>query len=202
VRTAIVTGSSRAGSRWHLALVPVLALACGARTHAHPTSAPVAAAAAGASRSPVDSTGLAVDPRARTVTLRLQAAMTDDNGSLNFDGGSHGSRVLSVPLGWRVRIILVNRDREFHHSAIVVHAAMQVPTELRTPAFAAARSTHAEQGTGPGGRDSLSFVADRAGRYLIACGVPGHAQAGMFIRLAVSATAARPAYRREAAPAR
>jgi uncharacterized cupredoxin-like copper-binding protein len=38
----------------------------------------------------------------------------------------------------------------------------------------------------------MKFVADKAGAFLIICGVPGHAAAGMWIRFTVEAGAERP----------
>jgi uncharacterized cupredoxin-like copper-binding protein len=38
----------------------------------------------------------------------------------------------------------------------------------------------------------MRFAAQPAGEYLIACGVPGHGAAGMWLRLRVSATATIP----------
>jgi uncharacterized cupredoxin-like copper-binding protein len=41
-------------------------------------------------------------------------------------------------------------------------------------------------------KQTVRFVADRAGKYLIFCAVPGHGAAGMWIRLTVVADPRRP----------
>ena len=62
------------------------------------------------------------------------------------------------------------------------------------PAFARATTVAARllQGLGSGETDSVRFVANKAGSYMIFCAVPGHGLAGMWIRLKVSATEKRP----------
>jgi uncharacterized cupredoxin-like copper-binding protein len=47
------------------------------------------------------------------------------------------------------------------------------------------------QGLGSGETDSVRFVANKAGSYMIFCAVPGHGLAGMWIRLKVSPTEKR-----------
>jgi uncharacterized cupredoxin-like copper-binding protein len=53
----------------------------------------------------------------------------------------------------------------------------------------------AEAGLGAGRRDRFAFVADRPGRFPVACAVPGHATAGMYLRPVVSADAGAPEFR-------
>jgi uncharacterized cupredoxin-like copper-binding protein len=38
----------------------------------------------------------------------------------------------------------------------------------------------------------MDFTANKAGTYLIVCGVPGHATSGMYIRFVVSSDATAP----------
>jgi hypothetical protein len=49
-----------------------------------------------------------------------------------------------------------------------------------------------QQGIPTNQGDVVTFTADKAGTYLIVCGVPGHAVSGMWVVLQVSPSATRP----------
>jgi sulfocyanin len=138
---------------------------------------------------------LSYDAQARAATLLLVAGYNGLNDALNYNGGARGSQGISVPLGWTVHVALTNRDSDLQHSAIVVRQVLPPPEEMTTPAFAGAIMPQLEEGVHEGDTTSFDFVADKAGRYMLACGVPGHAQGGMWMRLTVSADIDRPAYR-------
>ena len=138
---------------------------------------------------------LSYDAQARAATLLLVAGYNGLNDALNYNGGARGSQGVSVPLGWTVHVTLTNRDSDLQHSAIVVRQVLPPPEEMTTPAFAGAIMPQLEEGVHEGDTTSFDFVADKAGRYMLACGVPGHAQGGMWMRLTVSADIDRPAYR-------
>jgi hypothetical protein len=121
---------------------------------------------------------LTVDARRRSVTLQLVAAYNGANNSFNFDGYADGRLLLSVPLGWRVRIDCENRG-PIRHSCAVVRGPMTVQPAFRgaaTPILPA------------GGRASFSFVASRRGTYRLACLVAGHEEARMYDVLDVGKT--------------
>ena len=138
---------------------------------------------------------LTYDQRSRTVSLQLIAGYNGLNGSLNYNGATHGSHGLYVPTGWRIHIAVMNRDSDLQHSAIVVQKVLPPPIEPSEPAFPAAALPQLDEGLQEDETGTLDFVADRAGQYMIACGVPGHAQAGMWLQLAVSNGLKVPAYR-------
>jgi hypothetical protein len=116
-----------------------------------------------------------------------------DAGRLSFDGAINGARTFVVPLEWTVEVRFRNRDAA-PHSARVVADARPVPLVPGPPSFAGAETASAE--TLPAGQqDVFTFRADLAGAFLIACGVPGHAAGGMFLRLVVSADVTAPSYR-------
>jgi hypothetical protein len=102
---------------------------------------------------------------------------------------------VSVPLGWKVRVTVTNHDADLQHSAIVVRQVLPPPEEMTVPAFTGAILPQLEEGMNEGDTTSFDFVADKVGRYMLACGVPGHAQGGMWMRLTVSADIDRPVYR-------
>jgi hypothetical protein len=58
--------------------------------------------------------------------------------------------------------------------------------EAVATAFPRAETLNLKSGLPPNQGDSLSFVADKPGRYWIMCGVPGHAAGGMWDWLVIS----------------
>lgn len=137
---------------------------------------------------------LTYDQRSRTVSLQLIAGYNGLNGSLNYNGATRGSHGLYVPTGWRIHVAVMNRDSDLQHSAIVLQKVLPPPIEPSEPAFTSAALPRLDEGLQEGETGTLDFVADRAGHYMIACGVPGHAQAGMWLQLAVSNALTVPAY--------
>lgn len=187
----------------------------GARTGAHADSAKVsgeptvAAASAGSSgRAHSDSASpsalpagpvrvnefLTYDVGSRTLSLQLIAGYNGLNGSLNYNGATKGSHGIYVPTGWRIHIAVTNRDSDLQHSAIVVEKVLPPPIEPTNPAFPGAALPQLDEGLHEDETATLDFVADHVGQYMIACGVPGHAQAGMWLQLAVSNGVTVPAY--------
>ncbi len=79
------------------------------------------------------------DADARRVDITLVAAYDTSNGGYNFNGGSHGGRRITVPTGWRVRLMFVNRDA-IRHSVVVVREQEPLPMRIARPALAGAAS--------------------------------------------------------------
>lgn len=154
----------------------------------------LARALAAQSGSPprIDSTWLVADVPAKTVQFQLIAGFTGMNGALNFNGFGDGGLTLSVPGGWRVVMHFVNHDGMLPHSAEVIPDGPVPTTGGVSPAFSQAVTLKLQEGLTSTERDDIAFVADRAGSYLIICGVPGHAAAGMWIRFQIDPSAQRP----------
>jgi len=151
---------------------------CGAQTPAQPT---------------IDSSWLTIDSTAKTATFQLTAGLTALNGGLNFNGFNDGKLTLTVPTSWTVVIRFANHDSNLPHSAEVVDTTKPMPAgPVEPPAFPRAMTVRLMQGLGANETDSLRFVANKSGSYMIFCGVPGHGLAGMWIRLKVSPTEKRP----------
>ncbi len=135
---------------------------------------------------------LSYDSSARSVAITLIAAANSAQGGFNFNGGSVGNQTITVPLGWSIAVDFENRD-VVPHSAVVIVAQTPLPAIPEKPAFPRAYTTHLIDGLpAQNGHDTMRFTVDKAGDYLIACGVPGHAMSGMFIRFVVSADATAP----------
>jgi len=164
-------------------------------------SAPDVATLPAALTTPVDdsivvNTFLAFNPAARMVWIDLIAGLDGANGSLNFNGGHGGSHTVIVPEGWRVEVRIANRDQDLSHSAVVVRQIDPIPVLAPPAAFPGSFSIALEEGLVEGRSDAFRFSADRVGRYMLMCAVPGHAQSGMWLRLDVSGGLAAPEYRR------
>jgi sulfocyanin len=137
---------------------------------------------------------LSYNAASKTVNLKLFAAYNSQQGGFNFNGGSNGSHTITVPVGWTVNADVINKDA-IPHSAIVIADQRPIPNAPDKPAIERAYTSHLTDGLAPqNGEDTMNFKAAPAGNFLIACGVPGHAPSGMFIKFVVSATAAAPTY--------
>jgi len=70
-----------------------------------------------------------------------------------------------------------------------------MPLTMPGAVFAGAESANAEAGLAYGRSQVFKFNASRAGNYLIACAVPGHTAAGMYVKLLVQADVSTPSWR-------
>src|SRR6266852_2344815 len=151
-------------------------------------SAPICVAQSPTTQPQIDCNWLTVDTTAKTATFQL-------NAGLNFNGFNDGKLTLTVPLNWTVVLRFVNHDANLPHSAEVVDTTKPMPAvPVEPPAFPRATTVQGRllQGLGSGETDSVRFVANKAGSYMIFCAVPGHGLAGMWIRLRVAPTEKRP----------
>lgn len=155
--------------------------------------AQVAAGQTPTTKAAIDSSWLSVDSAAKTATFHLTSGLTQLNGGLNFNGFNDGKLALTVPVGWNVVIHFANKDPNLPHSAEVVDTAKPMPAgPVDPPAFPRAMTVKLMTGLAAGDSDTVRFVANKAGSYMIFCGVPGHGLAGMWIRLHVSPAEKRP----------
>ena len=140
----------------------------------------------------IDSTWLVTDVPTKSVQFQLIAGFSGLNGALNFNGFGDGGLTFTVPAGWHVVIHFNNHDGMLAHSAIVIADSVVPIAGATSPAFSQAVTLRVQEGLTATERDDMKFVADKAGSYLLVCGVPGHAAAGMWIRFKVEAGADRP----------
>jgi hypothetical protein len=159
-----------------VASIALVVSACGgAAGREAPARSAGAVAAPAASRSalPAPQRFLAVDRRARSVTITLIAAYDGVNGGFNFDGYS---RVLAwrIPRGWTVHVVCKNRGPLRHSCAVVPSAGT---TKL---SFRGASTPQPLLGLEAGHSAEFSFRASRVGHYRLVCLVPGHEEARMW----------------------
>lgn len=195
IGAALLAGTTMAGTT-------IGAQGSGAVTPTHhvnpkkPAAAPNATATASASAADSGTKVnefLTYDAAAKTVQLKLLAAHGSVNGGMNFDGASNGNATITVPVGWTVSWSFKNEDA-IPHSAIVLANKMPFPAQPQVPAIPRAYTTDVTAGLPTNGTDKTTFKATPAGEYVIACGVPGHAPSGMWIRFDVSADAKAPTF--------
>jgi len=141
----------------------------------------------------IDPAWLRADAASKTAEFKLVGGLTELNGGMNFNGFSRGALVVTVPQGWNVVLHFKNQDPNLPHSVEIIPDGDAVPVGPVPPAFEHATTGRLEQGFSAGQGADARFVVGKAGAFLIFCAVPGHGAAGMWIRLAVSATADKPA---------
>jgi len=140
----------------------------------------VALASAAVSGKPDPRQFLHVDTRHHVAALTLVAGYDSENNGFNFDGYGRGELLVTVPLGWRVRVSCVNRGGMRHSCAVV-----KGPGTVQ-PSFAGASVPDPTYGLQQGRSATFSFVASRTGSYRLACLVPGHEEARMWDVLEVT----------------
>ena len=129
--------------------------------------------------------------RGHTVFVTLIAGETQAASGFNFNGYANGEMTLTVPLGWTVNVVFENAVTVPHSVAVLPYSTPQ-PAEGTKPVFPRAATTNLLSGLPRGARATFSFVANKPGTYEFACGVSGHAVAGMWDFLIVSPTATGP----------
>ena len=146
---------------------------------------------------------LEYDPATRTAYIDIVSgrvasvdSLTTAGDTLLFNGSHSGTHSITVPLGWHVVAQFVNRDPVNTHSAIVIEEAYPLPTVPPPAAFPQAFTRGVEDGLALNARDAIAFTAHAEGRFLIVCGVPGHAEAGQRMQFIVTSEVNVPAYGR------
>ena len=130
----------------------------------------------------------------KTVHLTLIADYNSTNAGFNFNGAAHGQMTVTIPLGATVDATFKNSAQGTMHDVVVIPYTKTLPASATSPAFHGAASPTPSFSAGgstasANAAQSFSFVAGKAGRYLLVCGVAGHAIAGMWDNLVVSPTA-------------
>jgi hypothetical protein len=134
----------------------------------------VVLAVAAVAGKPAPAQFLRVDAPHHAISVTLLAGYDSSNNGFNFDGYGRGELMVSVPLGWRVRVTCTNRAA-VRHSCAVVDGAMTF-----RPAFRGAAIPDPGQGLRRGATATFSFVPTKLGAFRLACLVPGHEQARMW----------------------
>jgi sulfocyanin len=126
------------------------------------------------------------DPSTKTANVTLVAAYNQVNGGFNFDGYNLGHLTITVPTGAKVVVAFTNKA-DVPHSAVITPFAKRTLPDNFPLAFPGASTANPLQGAAKvKAPQTFSFLATRAGKYAIVCGVPGHAIGGMWDVLQVA----------------
>jgi hypothetical protein len=130
---------------------------------------------------------ISAKPQAKLVVLAMDAGVGDNNGGLNYNGHHEGHNRIVIPQGWTVILRMRNADARVPHSALVtrVYRQEEMPDRLSPSdaVFPGAATAVPHTGTAAGGYAEFTFVANKAGKYFVSCGVHTHLQAGMWLPL-------------------
>ncbi len=99
---------------------------------------------------------------------------------------------VTVPQGWQVSITDRNTTSVAQSLVIATQAKTPLPTTGFTPALTGAATAHPATGQAKSSQQ-FSFVASRAGDYIMVSDVPGSGKDGLWDHFDVSATAKVPA---------
>lgn len=125
-----------------------------------------------------------------THTARLTVISAYGADTYNFNGGMRGKFTFTVPLGATVIVTYSNRSMHMPHGAEIVPYTGALPLGMApAPAFPGAASPNYRHGTPMGVVQTFSFVASKAGRYLLICPVHNHVKFGHWAWFIVSSTA-------------
>ena len=129
------------------------------------------------------------DATNKTAHLTLISSYGSD--TYNYNGGKAGHFTFTVPLGAKVVVTYSNNSTMMPHGAEVVAWTGVLPTALvpPPPAFAGAFSPNYRHGTPNGVTQTFSFVANKAGKYLLICPVHNHVKFGHWGWFVVSSSA-------------
>jgi sulfocyanin len=134
---------------------------------------------------------LSYDAGAKTVSVNLEGSQGSAAYGMNFNNFAKGTMVIRVPVGWTVTVSLLV-DSRLKHSAMVVPWSQREGEDF-TPAFQGSEPKEYAVGIGKGQpKEEFTFKADRTGQYAVVCGVPGHAEAGMWDEFDVVAGTSAP----------
>ena len=145
----------------------------------------------------ISPTWMVSDLATKTVSFVIKMAENGNNGTFNFNGYGRGGMTVTVPVGWNVKMHVINIGQgAIPHSLEIVPVTEVVPREgVDPPSFGGAETINLLQGLSPGASDDADFLADKAGQYWMFCGVPNHGTGGMYDFFTVSATATAPSVR-------
>ncbi|WDL97495.1 sulfocyanin-like copper-binding protein [Alicyclobacillus sp. ALC3] len=100
-----------------------------------------------------------------TKTVTLLVSLNANNLSLN--GYSHGFADIDVPVGWHVTVKFTNKNGLVPGSLMVVKPSALVSGKHASAALQGAATALPYQGIGLNQSQSFSFLADKAGTYLL-----------------------------------
>jgi sulfocyanin len=126
-----------------------------------------------------------IPPGATPLPFSGKTAFALISTGFNFNGSSRGGVIIYIPAGWGLEIVFTN-SHTIPHSIAIVRNSTAVPQSRDIGAdgmVIASQPSIYTSGISSGSTAYLSVSSVPEGIYWIACGVPGHALAGMWIVL-------------------
>jgi hypothetical protein len=122
----------------------------------------------------------------------VQIISSYEGREFNFDGGSNGQLPVKVPLNSKVVITYSNQSAQMPHGFEIVRYTGTLPVAtVPKPAFPGAASPNYRHGTPAGTTQTITFTANKAGKYLMICPVRNHVKFGHWGWFVVSKTATK-----------
>ena len=109
-----------------------------------------------------------VSTKGKVVSLTLIAGYNNNGSGFNFNGASKGQLTVTIPLGDTVNVLFSNKA-SLPHSAQVVAFSKNPPASTVPDAFKGANSANPTNGVAAGKAQKFTFLANKAGTYLIIC---------------------------------
>lgn len=136
------------------------------------------------------------DPAAKTISMEIVADWNQieryrkDNirhDIIDFNGYWGGNLTIVVPTGWSVKIDFINGSSNLRHSLMVtrVFAQAEMPVKLKPEDAIWGAYTDPPEGIRPTEKRQMSFVAQDAGSYFLACARQTHLMAGHWVSFEV-----------------
>jgi sulfocyanin len=129
-----------------------------------------------------------ITTKGKVVNLTVTAAYANADSGFSFNGYNKGKLTITVPVGDTVKVTYSNAST-LPHSVEFTKITKTLPTGGIVAVFKGALSPNAQNGVAKGVTQKFSFVANKAGKYMMICAVPGHFAAGMWDNFVVSAKA-------------
>ncbi|MGZ4159776.1 MAG: outer membrane protein assembly factor BamB family protein [Neobacillus sp.] len=138
---------------------------------------------------PKEGTWVTNDTANKKSELLLIAGYNGVLSGMNFNGFGNGNQTFTVPLNWEVKVDLKNKSGQMPHSVMVVPQSTKGTVKDFKTAFNGAETPDPLAGFVGSETQSFTFKADKEGKYLLWCAIPGHGSMGMYVTLAVDANA-------------
>lgn len=175
-----------------LAQNPPIATSVGSGSSGGQSGTAVAGSSTGTSSGSSQETFYSLGSAPKTLDLNLESGVSQANQGLNFNGYYNGNLVITVPVNWTIDMNYINQDSMMPHSVGITTWADRQAMSF-TPAFSGSIPKNFSMGITKGNPPmTFSVDANKAGKYAIVCGLPGHATGGMWVELDVSASATAP----------
>lgn len=126
----------------------------------------------------------------RTVFLYI-VTLSSASNTFNYNGTSNGKLIIYVPANWTL-IVYYTNYQSINHNLVIVKNSTVVPTSSNLAVNGKILLVVGSSSGISGGKTAIGSISLSEGIYWFACGMPGHAQAGMWGVIVVSTSVTVP----------